>query len=393
MTAKTRAWGYVLWLAGWLAVAAWVWSLAWPQQLARGCWMGEWPFEDGCAETPAGRKRPVAEEVLQQHLRRNPGDSHAYADLLWTWWKQRDERALPLLATAKRLAPYDNRALGVRAEAAIARGDWPEAVDTLVALVERGYRPAQAPLLQLMLTPQTQPLVMEAIRPGTHWLGSVLSGMDATTPVAPLQPFIARGLELELLNRKTVLGMVDRLKRDGNWLDAYTLWVAWQGEVQEGLYNGGFDRPTLRRGFDWEWTNQPVARQGVRFAQVSAAPNPGLMLELEMTGRAALPDPLVSQTLVLLNERYRLTGRWMSDQLRTRDGLVWVVRCLQGGGRIAQTTALRDTQRKWEVFSLEFQIPPECGGAVRLQLETATPAEARMGMTGVVYIDDLALTP
>lgn len=393
MTASARPWVFGIWLALWLGVAAWIWSVAWPQQQARGCWLGEWPFEAGCPDTPAGRRSEVPPAVLQQHLSANPGDSHAYARLLGTLWQQRDPAALALLPTAKTLAPVHNWALAVRAEAALATQNWPEAVTTLVALMERGQSSARAPLLQLMLAPETQPLALMALQPESRWLGSVLSSLDAKVPVGPLQPFVSRGLELGVLNPRTVLAMVDRLKREGNWLDAYTLWVAWLGEVNEGLFNGGFDRRALGRGFDWEWVNQPVARQGVRINQVSATPRPGSMLELEMTGRAALPTPLVGQTVVLLQPRYRLTGRWMSDRLRTRDGLVWALRCQDGRERWAQSEPLRDMQRQWREFSVEVQVPPECAGAVRLQLETTTPAEARMGMTGVVAVDDLVLTP
>lgn len=393
MSRGASNWTPALWTAAWLVVAVLVWMWAWPQQVARGCWMGEWPFEAGCSAMPAGRTQDVEPTVLQAHLRRNPGDSHAYARLLAMWWLQGNPAAQALLPTVRQLAPFDPQSLAVRAEAAIAQGDAPLAVEALVAMVERGNLRARAPLVQLMLMPQTQPAVLDAIQPGKRWVGTVLNGLDSSVPVSALQPVIARGLEVGVLKPATVLAMVDRLKREGNWLDAYTLWVAWNGQVEEGLFNGGFDQRVLRRGFDWEWKDQPGGLQGVRISQVSAAPRPGWMLELEATGRAALPTPLVSQTLVLLRQRYELTGRWMADRLRTRDGLVWAVRCLAGGERIAQSTALRDTQRQWQTFSMEVMVPPTCAGAVRLQLETANPAEARMGMTGVINVDDLVLKP
>lgn len=355
--------------------------------------MGEWPFEEGCAHTPAGRKGNVSTAALQDHLQRNPGDSHAYVELLVRWWKEANPAALELLPSVRTLAPYNSLSLAVQLEAALARGDVESAVRAAVALVERGQHKVRPILVQLMLNPEAQPLLIDAVQPGTHWLGAVLSGLDARTPVGAMQPLIARGLEVGVLKPNAVLAMVDRLKQSGNWLDGYLLWVAWNGKVEEGLYNGGFDRRILRRGFDWEWTEQTGIKQGLRVTQVSAAPQSGWMLELEATGRAALPNPLLSQAVVLLQERYRLRGRWMADRFRTRDGLVWRMRCLSGGEPFSQTSALLDTQRQWYTFEMDIEVPPTCGGALRLTLEPANLAEARMGMAGLVYIDDVRLEP
>ncbi len=87
------------------------------------------------------------------------------------------------------------------------------------------------------------------------------------------------------------------------------------GQVQDGLYNPGFDRRASQRGFDWSWPQQRAGKVGVQLAQVSAAPRTGSMLQVEMTGRGALPQPVASQPLVLLGSHYRFTGRYMSDRL------------------------------------------------------------------------------
>ena len=102
-------------------------------------------------------------------------------------------------------------------------------------------------------------------------------------------------------------------------------------------------------------------------------------------------QPLVRQDLVLLGKRYKLTGRYMADRFRTREGLVWAVRCAQGGERLAQTGALKDTQRQWTAFELELEMPAACAGAVRLQLETTQAWEANAGLSGVLQFDDLAM--
>ena len=69
------------------------------------------------------------------------------------------------------------------------------------------------------------------------------------------------------------------------------------------------------------------------------------------------------------------------------------MRCAQGGERLAQTAALKDTQRQWTAFELELDVPATCAGAVRLQLETTQAWEAKAGLSGVLQFDDLALVP
>ncbi|MGP1682436.1 MAG: hypothetical protein ACTS8S_08945, partial [Giesbergeria sp.] len=190
-----------------------------------------------------------------------------------------------------------------------------------------------------------------------------------------------------------VLGQIERLKQGNYWLDAYSLWVALLGQVQDGLYNPGFDRRASLRGFDWSWPHQRAGKVGAQVTQVSAAPRVGNMLQVEMTGRAALPQPLVSQPVLLLGSQFRLTGRYMSERLRSREGLVWALRCAAGGERFAQSEMLKETQKEWRPFQLDFEMPAECGGAARLQLEATAAWEARAGMAGVVYFDDFELRP
>lgn len=382
---------FVLWLLPLLALATALWWWAWPQQMQRACWTGEWPFEEGCPGTPRGSDPANPSQVLTEHLQRNVGDSRALAWLTRALWKEEDPRLAELLPHALALAPQEPAVLAIEAEARLKAQDWPAAVPVLITLLERGQAQVRPALVALMAAPGTQDLVLARVTRQAQWLDPLLAQLPATANAAALQPFITTGAELGLLKPATVLALVDRLKRDRAWIEAYALWVAWRGEVGAGLYNGGFERPSLRRGFDWEWTTQPAARQGYRVERVSASPRPGWMLELQLTGRAALPQPLLAQTLLLPAPRYRLRGQVMTDRLSTRDGLVWALRCADGGERWAQTAPLRDTQKQWQPFELEFEPPPECGAAVRLQLETAAAWEARAGMAGTVFFSGLSV--
>lgn len=390
--APRRKLSFGLWLGLWLSLAALVCWLAWPQQIERGCWLGEWPFEAGCEVWPANVARAEKPELFQRQLQSNVGDAHSYARLTHAWWIQEDDRVLALLAQARNLAPYDPRLLQVLATSSLEQQNWSMAAETLVHLVERGHLEARKPLMALMLNPTTQGAVLAQLNANSRWLDVMLASMDPKTPPALLQRFVSEGHALGIVRPATVLNMVDRLKRSGDWMDAYTLWVALRQKVDSHLNNPGFDQRSLRRGFDWEWPQQPVAKQGMRVTQVPASPRAGSMLEVELTARAALPQPMVSQTLFLLGDHYRFKGQYMGDRMRTKRGLAWVLRCGNGGDRWAQTPDLLETQRRWQSFEVELRVPAECSGIVSLQLETAAPWEARAGISGVMYFDDFELT-
>ena len=376
-----------------MVLAALLWWQLYPRQLERGCWLAEWPFEaQSC--NPAMRAAAtdfVPVQDLSEHLQHNVGDSHAYLWLAQFLWNADRTQALQLLPTLQVLAPHDNRTLTMQAETSLQARDWDAAAAALVKLVERGQGAARQPLAQMMADPQTQGAVLAQLHPGTRWLDRTLAAFGPTLPADAMLPFVSQALPWGGVSTSTLLAVVDRLKAAQQWLDAYALWVAGMGQVSEGLFNAGFDQRVSHRGFDWQWPRPSGSKQGQLTSQVTAAPRPGSLLQIELTGRAALVLPLVHQDLVLLGQRYRLTGQYMADRFRTREGVVWTVRCAQGGERLAQTVPLKDTQRKWTAFELELDLPAACAGAVRLQLETTQAWEAKTGLSGVLQFDDLVL--
>ena len=381
------------WLGLWLVLAALVWAWALPQQIARGCWIREWPFEDGCSAYPSRDSDANPIQVYLAYLQRNIGDGHTWARLTKVLWLAKDPRTEAVLPFARQFAPYNPHVLVVEAESALRARDWRRLAKALVALQERGHAVARQPLAALMISPEGQDAVLATLNPETRWLDGMLASLDAKIPVARVQAFVSQGSQLGILNPDTVLAMVERLQREGSWLDAYTLWVSLRGKVPEGLFNAGFDQRATHRAFDWRWPAETSGPRGLRISQVSAAPKDGMMMEVEMTGRTALPQPIMMQPILLFARKYGFSGRYMSDRIRTDEGLVWALRCASGGERFAQTVAMKDTARKWESFNIEIQVPAECGNAVRMQLETAAPWEAKAGMAGVMFFDDFELKP
>jgi hypothetical protein len=393
MTALLKqAWASaVLWWCLVLGLGAVFWQVAVPDLWQRACWLGEWPVEQGCEAHAFRHHAEARPEVFIAHLQEQVGDAHAWAALTQALWERQDPALDAALDVATALAPFHSTVLLARTDLALQRSDWPVAAQTLVALVERGFAPARPSLQALMQHPEGQPEVLAQVRPDTRWLDAVLAQLDAATHPATVLPFVDVGLQHGVLKPGTLLVMVDRLKQKNQWADAHTLWVTQRGQVPAGLYNGDFESRALRRGFDWEWPQQASGKAGLRVQQVSASPDPGFLLQVDLTGRGALPVPMVSQVVWLPGERYRLRARFMTDALRTREGVVWALRCAQGGERWASSEPMRDTLRRWGDVTLDFEVPEECAGAVRLQLEPQAAWEARAGMTGSLYFDQMAI--
>lgn len=379
-------------LAFWLVVAAALWWLAWPRLYDRGCWLGEWPYENGCEDRPASFRNSNPPDVYIEQLRHNIGDSRSWAWLVHVLARENRPQATALLAEVAELAPLSPYVLGLQVESSLQNNDIDSAITALLTLVERGNAPARQMLVPLMLHEASRGALLQRINAQTQWLEPILLHLNAKIPSPALLPFIMAAHEAGLLKPTSQLRLVDRLRQDGAWLDAYTLWADLRADVKPGLYNPGFDKVALRQGFDWTWISQPQQRRGVQVQQISASPRPGLMLEVQFTGRAAVPQGLVSQPLLLLGQRYRFSGRYWADQLNSQHGLTWALRCVGIEQPLVTTPPILDTRKQWRHFDVVFDLPPACLVGATLQLDSVQAWELRAGLKGTVYFDDFNLT-
>ena len=261
--ATRRWWPALVWLGLMLLMGSWYVQKAVPDLWQRACWLGEWPFEQGC-ETQVFRNDPEAlPEAFAQHLQAHVGDAHAWTGLTAALWLREDPSTSEALQAAQLLAPYNTVVLLARADKALNTRDWPTAAQTLVALVERGHAPARPSLQALMLHPEGQRAVLDQVQPGQQWLDALLASLPPETHPAQVLPLVELGMQLSLLKPGTVLGLVDRLKRVNHFADAYTLWVAQRGQVPLGVFNGDFETRALRRAFDWQERHAGAASLGL----------------------------------------------------------------------------------------------------------------------------------
>jgi hypothetical protein len=384
---------FLLWLILWLICATVIWFVLFPRQLTRGCWVGEWPFEQGCsADRPTSFLVEYPEKVFVEHLQQNPGSSLVYSWLALQRRKDKVPRASQSLETALEFSPLDPQLLIAQANDSLNRELWADAAKFLIKLIEIGATDANEPLLRLLTAPESQKVTLGLITKESVWLDKLLRNANPKFSIEDLLPIFNHGHGLGLISAETTINIIDRLQVVGRWLDAYSLWVGYQGTLKEGLFNAGFDEIVSQKAFDWKWSQSKEIQKTMVVRQISAHPKNGLLLEVELIGRSAITLPIVRQHVVLFGRDYVLRGRYSTDKLQLNEGLSWKLSCASGGEPWAQTEAFFDTQKQWQTFELKFKVPSSCGGVISLGLETKNPGEARLGIRGLVQFDGFSIT-
>ena len=358
---------------GWLAV---------DYNLERACVLGQWPELPSCTiPTDDVTTRAMS---LRKRIERNPGDSEAWINLAMI-----EQGAA--LDRATQLAPQDYRLQRLQAGRALEQQQWAQAVTWLTRLVQdNGDGPAAVALAKMVLEPHALAAMLNQLETGSRWLAPVINAMpQARVPVLKAMPLVVRALAAKELSPELVRRLMGGLKAEGQWFEAHALWMAWLGHSIPLLFNGDFEQGFIPGGFDWEVLPVLPSRAGALVRQATASAHGGV-LEVDFTGKQ-VTVPMVRQYLVLPGNRYALRGEFMTSQLRAEHGLAWVVLCVAGGRELARTPALKETGGKWLPLALEFELPPACGPAVALQLQTFAPEDALGGLRGRAMFDNFEL--
>jgi hypothetical protein len=380
-----------------VAVALWLGWMAWTLNLDEACRLNEWPYLERCPDVD---KLPTAEQarLLQERLARNPGDSQALVRLAALAQRPGGVPGLDSDAALNRAvaaAPQDPRVLRMQSNRALNARQWPQALDPLVRLARHHLDGDAAQMLARMIAQQSrdpalQAALIAAVKTDAGWLDAALYQMPPQKlPVSTALPLVDAAAETGQLKPKTGQFLIAYLKSEGLWLEAYGVWLRLWNRPMALLFNADFEQEFLPNGFDWEVLDTNGYRAGAK-AQLSGRGERGQVLMVGFTGRE-MPPVVVQQHVLLTPGKYRLTGEYLSSDLRSNEGLAWVLACAKDRRELARTPPIRAEGRAWQRFDVAFDVPQDCGLGVALGLQPQAPYEARTGMRGEVLFDRFSL--
>ena len=381
-----------------VAGALWLGWKAWDVNITMSCWKDEWPHLAVCDDILG---RTPAEKVakLQERLSQNPGDAEAKV-LLANWARLPNAPAgmdgPALLAAAIQAAPQDGRVLRMQANDALKAQQWPQALDPLMRLSRyHGDAEASQTLAVLIGNANRDERVMAALMAATQpdgaWLDRPLRAMPrAEQPVGNAMPLILALMEGGGLTPSLGQYLIIQLKKENRWMEAHALWRHLWNRPLPLVFNGDFEQAFVRGGFDWEVADANDHRSGARVSTVGRSDR-GQVLQVDFSGKAMRP-PVLRQDLLLLPGNYALSGRMQSGDLRSEQGLAWVLSCAKDDRELARSPALKATGREWTSWRVAATMPADCAGfGARLALQTFAPYEAKTGLRGTVLFDDLQI--
>lgn len=388
MQSPTRALPWLVLITLSAVVLAWVsWTHHWRQL----CLSREWPSQWLCEKPPASAK--LRQQELMQVVSRNPGDSVSWVQLAKVSVELGHDSALPapaVLSLATRMAPEDPIVQGLQAMQALDKNRRAEAVPWLVRLLRDNQNHSAALVLAgLMPYPEAVQAMMPWLKPNPAWLEQVIGVMrQVKVPTGYAMPLVVQALRDKSLSPRTAQQVIQELKMDGFWIEAHAVWRSWLGRDTTLLFNGDFESAWMDAGFDWEITPVAESRAGALVEQVEE-PGHGGVMRVEFNGKP-MAMPIARQHLVLLGDRYRLSGQYAASRLQSREGVVWSLVCVASGQEIASSPAMKGSAT-WQPFQLEFRLPPKCGQGVALQLQMALVSESLTGVRGALMLDHLKL--
>lgn len=378
-------------------VTLWLGWASWTVNIAVACWKNEWPYLPVC-EQLNGRTPQEKVARLEERLAANPGDAQALVAL--TVYAHQPGVAPhldpnQLLARAVAAAPQHVDVLRLQAITALQAARWAEALDPLIRL-SRYHQDADATrTLAEMVAAATRDetlgrALLDAAKADPGWLDRVLGALpQVKVPTVVAMPLVNEVVAARLLTPRLGLALIRQLRTEGAWLEARALWLQLWNRPLPLVFNGDFEQVMVAGGFDWETIGPNDHRSGAQVSRVGRKGH-GQVLKLDFVGKQ-FNNPVLRQLLLLPPGHYRLSGSWQSTDLRSEQGLAWVMRCEQGQRELARLSSLGTTGRQWVSAEVAFEVPEDCGAALSLALQTQAPYESQTGLRGEMVIDGVQL--
>ena len=257
--------------------------------------------------------------------------------------------------------------------------------------MQPNLRPLVFPdLLALIELPQNQPLVSPLFAKQSSWSDEffLYAVKNAAYPATLKMLYLARQGAKTPATAEMRKAYLDRLMHDAMWADAYFVWMNSLNEQQiKGLgnvYDGGFELDAPEEGFAWHFTNA----EGVLVVpEVTFGTSGSRALHVAFKGTHRIQPMIASQTMMLGEGGYKLSGKVRLDNIAAVNGLNWVVAC--GQADLAATGYFIE-KSQWQHFEVPFKVPANCPAQeIRLMVH---PVDAkRQDLTGSVWFDDMAI--
>lgn len=247
-------------------------------------------------------------------------------------------------------------------------------------------------LLRLMAHPRSDAAFEALLRQPLNWWPGFFRFVAERAPNAQVLRTL-RALQVRGPNQFDEAQLrvyLDRLLRDGLWLDAYFAWLDSLPPASVGfgseLHNGGFEEPTRNLGF--EWTDQQLKGVMVGFDPTYGTTG-ARALHVVFQGLPARWRHF-NQYLMLAPGDYYFRGRVRIDSLQAERGVQWSIRCIGSSEPLAVSDRFKGSE-PWRHFSVAFTVP--ASGCVSQDLRLALVGTAQLDFVanGQIWFDDLSV--
>jgi tetratricopeptide (TPR) repeat protein len=347
-----------------------------------------------------GGNLDLAQEWTQRALRSNPLNARALALLGLITERKGDQKGADELMRIAGARTWDDPIINAWLyNREIARGDYPNALPYLDAMLRMDFQAQKGRLLPILIAYHTNPPAFKALTSflatSPPWRTWVLSELSARLPnqARLVQVYAALTETGNPPTSEELRPYLNRLIKDGNFVQAYQTWHATlppeQRENKTHPFNRDFDIPIDGLPFNWNLEIAP----GVHFEMVTSADSGRKRALLVEFSGGRVDFAQVKQLIILPVGDYSFRGRVKTKDLRTSRGLWWRIFCANQSKTTLAHTELVSGTMPWMDFRITFQVPDtDCRGQW-LQLELPGRVATEFRIEGQVWYQDLQIAP
>jgi hypothetical protein len=342
--------------------------------------------------------RETLTEAQKQRLQADPLDRGAIYNLAQLKSASGDaEAAERLVLSASSRSLRDVRMQAATLEILLRKGEFARALTIMDALA-RSRPQLQEKLFDqlaaLASTREVEPHVMNLLASAPPWRTAfferiVSSGADPQFVyrlLAALRGTAAPASDTEI---RLLLG---RLSRDKRFETAYFVWLDLLDDLDlkrvSQVFDGGFD--AIPRNLYFDWTISRSRTVDVRIVP-RATGSADKVLRVDYVANREAVSPAL-QYLRLAPGNYVFSGEQRADGLKTENGILWRIVCIDGPGGTYASAPLLSGDMQWSRFDVRFSVPADCP-TQQLYLYASSSAVLDQQVSGSAQFDNLTITP